>query len=290
MTGTSWALVAAICFGVGQLLNRKSNQLIDAYRTTFGLLVVVETLLISTGTRGRGPGDARHRPARIAGGLRRGHAHPLRGAWTLLGLSQQRIGVARTGALVAACTFGGNSARCRLSRRASDLGIAVGVTLAAGGVALISMSGRSDDGGWARPWFALGVALLWGTSPLLIRLGLRGFDQPVLGLTAGLAVCVVVYAVALSVSGAWRRPLPGAALGWISLGGAVSTLAISAQWLSFGLTTIAVSITIQQLSTLVVVAMVPLLFHEPFERLNVRFLIGTAAMLGGTAIVVVAGA
>jgi drug/metabolite transporter (DMT)-like permease len=168
-------------------------------------------------------------------------------------------------------------------------GIAGGVTLAAAGVALISMSGRSDDGSWARPWFALGVALLWGTSPLLIRLGLRGFDHPLLGLTAGLVVCVLVYAVVLVVSGAWRRPLPGAALGWISLGGAVSTLAISAQWLSFGLTTIAISITIQQLSTLVVVGMVPLLFHEPFERFNVRFLIGTVAMLGGAAIVVAAG-
>ena len=47
LTGTGWALVAAICFGFGQLLNRKSNQLIDAYRTTFGLLVVVEALLIT---------------------------------------------------------------------------------------------------------------------------------------------------------------------------------------------------------------------------------------------------
>ena len=290
MTGTSWALVAAICFGFGQLLNRKSNQLIDAYRTTFGLLVVVETLLI---TRALLTGDlgllATAPLASLVAFVVATLIHFV-GAWTLLALSQQRIGVARTGALVAASPLVGTLLAAAFLDEPLTWGIAVGVTLAAGGVALISMSGRSDDGGWARPWFALGVALLWGTSPLLIRLGLRGFDQPVLGLTAGLVVCVVVYAIALSVSRAWRRPLPGAALGWISLGGAVSTLAISAQWLSFGLTTIAVSITIQQLSTLVVVAMVPLLFHEPFERLNVRFLIGTAAMLGGTAIVVVVGA
>jgi drug/metabolite transporter (DMT)-like permease len=282
--------VAAVCFGVGQLLNRKSNQLIDAYRTTFGLLVVVETLLIGRALLAGELGMLATAPlASLAAFVVAALIH-FGGAWTLLGLSQQRIGVARTGALVAAAPLVGTLLAAAFLDEPLTWATAGGVSLAAAGVALISMSGRSDDGDWARPWFALGVALLWGTSPLLIRLGLRGFDQPLLGLTAGLAVSVLVYGVVLSMSGAWRRPLPGAALGWISLGGAVSTLAISAQWLSFGLTTIAISITIQQLSTLVVVALVPLLFHEPFERFNPRFLIGTAAMLGGAAIVVAAGA
>ncbi len=71
-------------------------------------------------------------------------------------------------------------------------------------------------------------------------------------------------------------------------GGLSGAIAISAQWISFGLTTVAVAITVQQLATLVVVALVPLMFHEPIERLNLLLLAGTAAMLAGSSVVVLA--
>ena len=41
MSGALWTLVAAIGFAFLQVSNRKANQLIDAYRTAFGLLVAV---------------------------------------------------------------------------------------------------------------------------------------------------------------------------------------------------------------------------------------------------------
>jgi hypothetical protein len=35
-----------------------------------------------------------------------------------------------------------------------------------------------------------------------------------------------------------------------------------------------------------VIALVPLMFKEPFERMNLQFFVGTAAMLAGSALVV----
>ena len=46
MSGVAWALVAAGAFAVTQIFNRKSNQLIDAYRTAFGLLAAAAVVLV----------------------------------------------------------------------------------------------------------------------------------------------------------------------------------------------------------------------------------------------------
>ena len=48
------------------------------------------------------------------------------------------------------------------------------------------------------------------------------------------------------------------------VGGLTSAVAVSAQWISFDLTTIAIAITVQQLGALVAVALVPVMFKEPF--------------------------
>jgi hypothetical protein len=40
MSGASWALTAGVLFGIFQAVSRRANQLVDAYRTTFALLVI----------------------------------------------------------------------------------------------------------------------------------------------------------------------------------------------------------------------------------------------------------
>lgn len=286
MSGALWALVAAIGFAFLQASNRKANQLVDAYRTAFGLLVAVEVVLLLRST--------------FLGDLGLLFSAPLSavlifgvttlfhfvGGWTLLALSQQTIGVARTGALVSAAPIIGTLVAALALDEPLTVAITGGVLLAVVGVALISLSGRvpgSDE--WRRPWFALAVALIWGSTPLLIRLGLERFDHPVEGLTIGLASSVVVYALLLSVTGRWRRPVPITAVRWIMFGGVCGAIAVSSQWLSFDLTTIAIAITIQQLSVLFVIALVPIMFHQPFERMNPRFFGGVGFVLTGATLV-----
>jgi drug/metabolite transporter (DMT)-like permease len=286
LSGAFWALVAAIGFAFLQVSNRKANQLVDAYRTAFGLLVAVEIVLL----------------LRIAllGDFGLLFAAPLSavvifgvttlfhfvGGWTLLALSQQTIGVARTGAVVSSAPIIGTLVAAVALDEPLTVSIAAGVVLAVIGVVLISLSGRlSESDEWRRPWLALAVALIWGSTPLLIRFGLERFDHPVEGLTIGLASSAVVYALLLTATGRWGRPVPIAAARWIAIGGICGAIAVSSQWVSFDLTTIAIAITIQQLSVLFVIALVPIMFHQTFERMNPRFFGGAVLVLMGATIV-----
>lgn len=290
--GVLWALVAAVGFGVTQACNRKTNQITDAYRTAFGLLLSVEILLVvRAGLLGELHLILEAPTGAIVYFTMATFFHFI-GGWTLVALSQQRIGVARTGALISASPLVGTLLAVPVLGEELTWPILGGVMLAAAGVALISLSGgRGKSGeGWARPWLALTVALIWGSTPMLIRLGLERFNHPVLGLTIGLAVSLVVYAAILTARGHWQgRRVPFTAKRWMMIGGVAGVFAVSGQWLSFGLTTVAIAITVQQLATLVVVALVPFMFKQPFERMNLAFFSGTFAMLVGSAVVVLVG-
>lgn len=291
MSGVAWALVAALCFGFTQALNRKSNLLVDAYRTAFGMLVVVEVLLVARALiSGEFSLLAQAPFSSVLYFSAATFIHFVAG-WTLVALSQQRVGVARTGALVAAAPLVGALLAVPILGESLTFVTLLGVLLTVGGVALVSFSSASQKiVGWQMPWFALSVAVLWGTTPQLIRLGLQGFDAPLLGLTIGLAVSLVVQAGALTIARAWHRtPVPKNAYGWMAVGGVTGAMAISAQWISFDLTTVAIALTVQQLATIVVVGLTPLMFRDPVERINTLLLGGAVAMLAGSAVVVLAG-
>jgi drug/metabolite transporter (DMT)-like permease len=273
------------------MLNRKSNLLVDAFRTAFGMLVAVELLLIGrlvvTGELGLFADAPIGSLAYFAGGALIHYV----GGWTLLALSQQAIGVARTGALVSAAPVVATLLAIPVLGESLTVLTFVGVTASVGGVALVSLSQAGGGQRWAKPWFALLVAASWGTSPMFIRKGLEGLDEPVFGLTIGLAVALVVHAVGLTVAGQWKRPRPpAAAYRWVIAGGVTGAIGIGAQWVSFGLTTIAIAITVQQLAVLVVVGLAPLVFDAKLERLTGRLVGGTVAMIAGAVIVVWAGA
>ena len=70
-----------------------------------------------------------------------------------------------------------------------------------------------------------------------------------------------------------------------AFGGLCGAIAVSSQWLSFDLTTIAIAITVQQMSVLFVMALVPIMFRQPFERMNPRFFGGAILVLMGAIIV-----
>jgi drug/metabolite transporter (DMT)-like permease len=202
--------------------------------------------------------------------------------------------VARTGALVAAAPLVGAIAAAVLLDEPLGLLTVVGVLVVIAGVAVLSFSMRNSTEGSRvprLPWHALTVAGLWGLSPILIRRGLEGLPDPVLGLTFGLGVTVVIYGLGLTVARGWgpRVPSPkitGPVVAWTVLGGLTGAVAISAQWISFELTTIAIALSLQQMAVLVVLALAPLMFPEPIERVNTLLLVGTAAMLAGTTLVV----
>jgi DME family drug/metabolite transporter len=286
----AWALVAAVAFGVTQTLNRKSNQLIGPFRTAFGLLVVVEAALLVTSIVTGKIGLLFRAPAWALASFAIATLLHFGAGWTLLALSQERVGVARTGALVAAAPLVGAIAAAAILGEPLGPLTVVGVLVVVSGVAVLSLSTRNPaDGGPQSPrfpWHALTIAVLWGLSPILVRRGLEGLSDPILGLTFGLGVTVVLYGLGLTVTRRWGPKINGRGLMWTILGGLTGAVAISAQWISFDLTTIAISLSLQQMAVLVVVALAPLMFPEPIERVNALLLVGAAAMLTGTTLVV----
>ena len=87
------------------------------------------------------------------------------------------------------------------------------------------------------------------------------------------------YWVWLALAIIWKEDL---ALLFIGLG---LLYLIRRRW-RLGAATIAVAITVQQLSVLFVIALVPFMFREPFERMNLRFFAGAAMVVVGACLVV----
>jgi drug/metabolite transporter (DMT)-like permease len=288
-----WALLAAVGFGITQIINRKANQRLDAFRTAFLMLVAVELVLVVR--------------AAVTGELVQLGRAPLWAAavfaattllhfgagWTLLAASQQRVGVARTGALVSTAPLLGAVMAALFLDEPLTPAIVLGVLLVVMGVAVLSLSTATETESrrWTKPWFGLAVGLIWGSTPSLIRLGLSGFDAPVLGLTIGLGMSLVIQGLVLTVAGAWRRsPIARQTYLWMAAGGVTGAVGITAQWISFDETTIAVAISLQQLAVLVVLALVPLTFREPIEQITGPLVAGVGAVLAGTLLVVLTGA
>lgn len=291
--GVAWSLVAAFGFGFTQAMNRKANLLAGAYRAAFGLLLAVDgVLIVRMIITGEYRLLAEAPMSALASFVGSATIHYALG-WTLLAFSQQQVGVSRTGAVVSATPLVGTLLAAVFLDEPITAATGIGVALAVVGVAIISMS-RSvgDDERWSIPWFGLGVSVCWGTSPMLIRNGLEGLDAPVLGLTIGLSGALIVYALLLRSMGVLRdRPVDDRkAYGWMLIGGFTGALGIGAQWIAFGLTTIAIAITVQQLAVLVVMAIAPIMFDAKLERPTLALVTGTATLLGGSLLVIQAGA
>jgi drug/metabolite transporter (DMT)-like permease len=288
MGGAAWALFAGVSFGVFQAVNRRVNQLIDPYRTTFALLLVA---VVGLGVFSVGTQDLSLLPlapvsAFIAFGAA-GVIHFFFG-WTFLSLSQQRIGAANTGVVTAATPLLGSLLAALVLNEPFGAVVLIAIALVSAGVILIAR--RTSDGSGRRltyPWFALGASLSWGSSPLFIRWGLDGLASPVIGVTIGLAAAAALYAVVLA-SG--RAPTtsgaPPEVRRWILIGGILVAGAIAAQWTALDLVEVNVVVTLQQVATPVVVLVAPFIVGTAIERWTRRLILGMVCVIAGSTMVI----
>jgi drug/metabolite transporter (DMT)-like permease len=277
-----------VSFGVFQAVNRRVNQLIDPYRTTFALLLVA---VVGLGVFSVGTQDLSLLPlapvsAFIAFGAA-GVIHFFFG-WTFLSLSQQRIGAANTGVVTAATPLLGSLLAALVLNEPFGAVVLIAIALVSAGVILIAR--RTSDGSGRRltyPWFALGASLSWGSSPLFIRWGLDGLASPVIGVTIGLAAAAALYAVVLA-SG--RAPTtsgaPPEVRRWILIGGILVAGAIAAQWTALDLVEVNVVVTLQQVATPVVVLVAPFIVGTAIERWTRRLILGMVCVIAGSTMVI----
>ena len=260
MIGVLPALGAAGAFAAFQVVNARALARIDVARGTRVLLATAAVALgaFTLMTDGTAPWtEAPSRALLMAAAA--GMVHFGLG-WTFLGTAQQRIGAARTGALVGTVPlFGSLFAWALLGEAVGPVQLA-GLLLVVAGVVVIATRNRRGPAvpralsGIAA---ALGTAVCWSVSPVLIREALAGIPSPRAAATVGLAASALLHAVLVAFArrGSARAPMERRAVQLLSTGGLLVALALWMQWTAFSLAPVATVLVVLQLTP----ALVPML-------------------------------
>jgi drug/metabolite transporter (DMT)-like permease len=139
MSGVLWAIAAGLGFGIFQTLNRKAGEELDAMRGTFMLLAVSAIVLIIIALFTTDISLLWTMPiGAIAAFAVAGFIHFFLG-WTLISISQNQIGAARTGAVVGSMPLFGLVIDVLIYREVFSWQALLGVFLVVAGVYIISM-------------------------------------------------------------------------------------------------------------------------------------------------------
>jgi DME family drug/metabolite transporter len=292
--GSALAAASGLGFGAFQSSNRRAAAGISsAYVSTFLQLVVALAVLVVASVTAADPGRlGSATAATIAWFGAAGAVHFFCG-WTLLNMSQERIGAARTSPLLSTSpVFAAFVAWITLGELPGALAW-LGIVLVASGAAAVAImpARRSiEPASWLDARYGIGTALAWAVSPVFIRHGLDGLDSPLLGVTIGLAVAVLAYLAALPLL---TRPFAGGGLGSreaLALklaAGLLVGLATWARYAALDSVTIAVVAGLQLLSVPVVLTLSPLLMGDHLENVNRAVWAGAGLVIAGSLLLVV---
>lgn len=312
MTGALWAAAAGVGFGLFQSVNRLAIADMDVYRSTF-LQLVTSAAILLTGLAVRGDlSELGAMPMRaLVNFAAAGLVHFFLG-WTLLNMSQKRLGAARTspliattplfGTLIAAVTLGEVPGGVSIAGIVTIVGGAslvgmghsrrpAGVVTAAGSAAVETMPDRLEPPGlaWTASLAGLGAAMAWAISPIFIRRGLREIDAPLAGVTVSMIAAVVAYGLALLL----RRPRRAGAsspsrraVASKLIAGALVGLATWTRWYALSLLPVAEVLGLALLSVPTVMVLAPLLAGRDVERVTVPVLGGAALVIAGALVLI----
>src|SRR5919201_1993174 len=232
-------------------------------------------------------------PAAALGWFALGGAAHFFVGWTLLNISQQRIGAARTSPLIATVpVFGAAIAAVTLGEQPSALSW-LEIVLITGGAYLVSAERLLRGAGpmsWRDSIYGVGCAVAWSLSPVFIRKGLDGFDSPLLGVAIGLAASLAGYLLVLAVGDhGWDRRSLGDAFGLKLLAGVLVALSTWGRWVALERISVGAVLALGLMSVPVVLLLSPVLMGREVERVNVWVWLGAALVVGGSLLLVIRG-
>ncbi len=318
MSGALWGTVAGFGFGLFQSLNRRALQGMEVMASTFLQLLLSTLVLVAIAAVAEDVGALARAPAGslVAFGLA-GFVHFFLG-WTLLNVSQKRIGAARTGPLVSTTPlFATAIAALTLAEVPTAItlaGVAITVwgvfVLSGEGPATAAEGGAEEEAAGARSAAgvgegrvavlardrlavaaALGTALCWAVSPVFIRAGLRGLPSPLLGVALSMVVCSAAYGlvVALRRAPLGIRRIPRGSLAFKAVAGLLVGLSTWARWIALGRAPVAVVLAVNSVSVPTVMLLAPVLMGRHLERVTLRLWAGAALVVGGSLILILWG-
>jgi drug/metabolite transporter (DMT)-like permease len=219
-----------------------------------------------------------------------GMLHFLAG-WSLLNLSQQRIGAARTSPLLTTVpVFGLVIAAVTIGQLPGPLAV-VAIAIMCVGAYLVAMRGGRAAPTVADALPGLGCAFLWALSPIFILRGLEGFDSALVGLNIGLLVSVAAYVPAYAL---WRGAAPGwqavrrSAVGLKLLAGLLVGVSTWWRWAALEDTAVGPVLALALLSVPVVLLLAPVLAGRHVEKVTGGLVAGAGLVVSGALILIVA--
>ena len=292
MSGALLAAASGLGFGLFQSVNvRALRTTEDSYASTF-VQVGVAALVLAAASLGAGQLDGvLDAPLWAIGDFAlAGLLHFLAG-WSLLNLSQQRIGAARTSPLLTTVpVFGIVIAAVTIGQLPGAIALAT-IALMCAGAYVVAMRGGLESPRVADALPGLGCAFLWALSPVFILRGLQGFDSPVAGLTVGLIVSVALYAPLYAL---WR----GGTRAWAAVKGSVGKLKLLAgvlvavstwwRWAALEDATVGAVLALNLLSVPVVLFLAPVIAGRHIERVTAGLWAGAALVVSGALILIAA--
>jgi drug/metabolite transporter (DMT)-like permease len=212
------------------------------------------------------------------------------GGWSLLNLSQKRIGAARTSPLLTtAPVFGVVLAVITVGQIPGAVALAA-IALMCVGAYVVAARGGLESPRLADALPGLGCAFMWALSPIFIVHGLEGFDSALAGLTLGLLVCVASCAASYALGRGGRltwETVAGAGLPFKLLAGLLVALATWWRWAALEDVTVGAVLALSLLSVPVVLFLAPVIAGRHVERVTLGLWAGAGLVVTGALILVV---
>jgi drug/metabolite transporter (DMT)-like permease len=285
LNGALWAALSGVGFGVFQVVNARAvRHETKVYLGTFSLLLTATVVLAAIVLAGGSAAELVDIPGgSLAYLAAAGMVHFFVG-WTTLNVSQARIGAARTSPLIATMPIFGVLIAFATGSVPGLLAL-LGIAVTAAGAYVVSDPGTGQRASLRDSGFGLATAAAWAMSAVLTVAGLRGVDDPLVGVTVGLAAATLAYgAVLLAVSASRGAGMGGTAWRLKLVAGVVVALATWWRFLGLADAPVGVVLALQLLTVPTVLLLVSSGRHR--EPLTLRVWLGSAAVLAGVAVLI----
>jgi drug/metabolite transporter (DMT)-like permease len=290
VSGAVVAAASGIGFGLFQTLNVRAVRGMDPFASTFVQIAVAAVALLVASVISGGVGELDGAPASALGYFAAAGVLHFVAGWTLLNISQKRIGAARTSPLLTTVPLFGIALAALTVGQLPEAVELPAIALMVVGAYLVVSRGAGRHVRFADALPALVCALCWALSPALTVRGLDGLDDPLVGLTLGLCVSVVAYLLAFAVSrrDIGLRTAGRSAIAIKLLAGVLVGLSTWGRWAALDGTAVAVVLALNLLAIPVVLLASPLMAGRHAENVTPRVWAGATLVVAGSLLLIVA--
>lgn len=292
MNGILISILSGLTFGLFQTVNRQAGKQANVYQATFVLLLVSSLVLgFITAVSQDLSLLQKISPLAILYFSLAALIHFFVG-WTLLSISQQRVGAARTSVLLGTVPLWATLIGVLFFDEFLAAYVFAGIGLIILGTYIVSSGNKPAantvvETGLRASLFALGTAVCFASSAIFIRYGLVLLPSPLIGVTIGMVIVTVLYGALL-----WFRPVNDQAsvklrgkMLWLQIiAGVLVAVATWWRWIALDLVPIAVVISLSRLSVPTVLLLSPFLIGQQWEQVTGRIWLGASIIIAGALI------